>query len=1365
MGQGNPIRFSDLFNFQDNSDVKSATEMIGELNASYKQFIETVMGSNFSNLTNQTKEIANSTKSLVDQIAATTYSTKEGQNALIAYTDAMAQQEKAVKNLVDAKKGLKDVEKLATDSVAGLKEEYKRLQAEYDKLSPANANHAAQMKTLSMAAQDTKEKITQLTTAFKTTTDVVKIAQNSYASLDAENKRLIISLKAMEGGMNQNNTAANALRDQIFKNTQALKEFDAQINIHNRNVGNYLGDIQKAAQIRKEMEMLKSSGQEGSVTYGNLNSTLTTLTSSLGGTGTQLTMVTSEMNRLAEAGRMDSVEFERLSVLAKQLQAEMRGVGTSIHEGITEAAEKGVEQLKELFIAFFVLNEVINFFEGIKEEVEKAERATVQLRNTLESFGKGEELEGIEAKVEKLREEFKYLGEAELNTAFSKLITYAKLSEEQIDQLLPVIINYAAKQNETIEQSTATFLKALEGQGRGLKELGIDVKDGGNEIERFGIIMNQLGPKVAGAAAAFEDSDSGKIAGFTRKIKDLQKQIGEFMLPILAALASALMILPLGPITVALGLLTAAMIAQYTYTKLTTEGTVLYNIVQRAKVGWDALATTSQIAYTQALVLFTGETKAATAAQLAFNAAEMANPLTAVIAVIAIGAAALVAYAASTRNATKAVHEKAEAELRELNAKKALNEVQLIANRNVADEIAAVNKLVDIIKHHSNTLDERNKALEKLVALNEKNLSGLTLQNIETEKGIAILDRYIKKLEETAYAEALESKLLELEKERVENKLNKPKEIAQYKPDTRGEDPAMVAQQQKQIASMNKIGQNIYEEKDKAIQDKIDAVLNEIKDHPNPNTHNNSTYEGGADHSAQEARKAFEQRLKDAESFYTRWADIVKLGYEKGQKLDIDEIAMENANLTMARDLYRQRLQILEDYHKGAGKDDKKYLEDKTAIEHDLALAEIKGAQALRKIQEASDKKNAEALKNLDAYIDRLRKGRQELDEISEELGKEKKYHDEDLKDAKKTSPILAMFGLGSANDDFDKQISDIDRQIDKASAKNKKLKEALANENNASSVFGRATDPEKLNGLQKQLGQSEIDVEAANSKKKIAIAEKEAAGKEAVWNKSYELGTTLANNFFKHQQDLIESQMSAMQASADFEMNLAGNNAAARQRISQQLHDKMLALKRKEAEAEREQGLFSVAISTAMGIAKALADYEWPYDMVVAAIVGGLGLAQAAAITSKPLPNYFVGRGMGKDEFARINEKGFELIERDGQLRVEGGGKETTTFLHASDKVHTHEQSLKILSQSNEDITTKDKWLNDLLKGTGAVIKKEENQKREVAKIVVTNMLSKSDMRDAMSDAIKSMPPVVVKLPAKGVSDRLFRVQERNGL
>jgi recombinational DNA repair protein RecR len=29
-----------------------------------------------------------------------------------------------------------------------------------------------------------------------------------------------------------------------------------------------------------------------------------------------------------------------------------------------------VEKLKELFIAFFVLTEVINFFEGIKEEVE-----------------------------------------------------------------------------------------------------------------------------------------------------------------------------------------------------------------------------------------------------------------------------------------------------------------------------------------------------------------------------------------------------------------------------------------------------------------------------------------------------------------------------------------------------------------------------------------------------------------------------------------------------------------------------------------------------------------------------------------------------------------------------------------------------------------------------------------------------------------------------------------------------------------------------------------------------------------------------------------------------------------------------------
>lgn len=1312
MADGNPIRFSDLFNFSDQGDTQSAADLIKTLNTNYKEFIETVMGSSVNAFTNQTKEIAETAKNLADQIVKVKTSTKEGQEALIGYTEALGQQEIAAKNVIAAKKGLKEAETVAADSVAGLTAKYKELKAQYDLLSPAEKMQEAQMKTLSMAGQDCKDKITALNNAFKTTTDVVKAAAGSYAALEKENKLSIIALKNMGGALEGTNPAAKLLQEQIAQNTIKLKEFDAQILVFNRNVGNYFNDIKRATELQTQMKEVTDRNTIGFKQMGSelndINARLGKVTSSVIGfrtagntlaqTTTQVQYLTAGLNDLAAAGKMDTIEFREMIALLKQIQHAAIEAGECIKEGLVEAAEKGVEQLKELFVTFFLLNEVINFFEGIKEEVEKAERATVQLQNTLEMFGKGDQLEGVIKKVEELRDKFKYLGEAELNVAFDKLITYAKLSEEQIDELMPVIINYAAKQKQTIEESTAVFLRALEGQGRGLKELGINVKDGANEIERLGIIMDQLAPKVAGAADAFEKSDSGKVAGFTRKIKDLQKEIGEFLIPVLGALAGVLSLLPLGPITVALGLLTAAMIAQYTWTKLTTEGTVLYNLVQKGKIMWDALATSTQIAYTQALVLFTGETRAATAAQLAFNAAEAANPLTALIAVIAIATAAIYAYSTRVTQMTKAVNAQAEADLRAAQAKKVYNEVHLTANRAVSEEIAAVNKLVDVIKHHSNTLDERNKALDKLVALNRENLAGLTLENIETEKGIEILDRYIKKLEETAYAEALQSKLLELEKERVENKLNKPKEIESgAKGD---EDPAMAAAMQRRAGNINDINEAQFKKKDEEIEDKINAILDEIKLKGNPDVHNKSDYETGTDHTQKDARSQLESDLKYLEEFTKKRDNVSKLAFENSKKYASDEANLTSEELQHARDGYALKLSYLEEYHRGAGKLDKKYSEDKLKLDNELKVAEIRATQENNKIL---DKLNSDYSK----YEARLKANQEKIAEAEakmKDLGVAAKFaaadHKEDLKDEKK-NPVLALFGLDDPDDinaPFQKKDRDLKYQRTKLLANyEKEAKKPIAGD------YTLSTKNANLSGINADLTANDNDLQKNKDDHELAQLKKKEDAKAAIEKASFELSQNLEKTLFDVRQNNLKQQMANLQAQSQFELQLAGNNNAGRIKIERETQQKMLALKRQAAQLAKDEAMVSALLDAAKGVAAATAVGP-PADFALIPIAISQGLAAVAAVSKIQLPSYFTGRGKGKDEWARVNELGPELIERDGTFRFAGGGRETITPLAANDIVHTHKETI--------DIIHKDKWLDNLLSGTG-VYRQLENEKQ----------------------------------------------------
>jgi hypothetical protein len=102
---------------------------------------------------------------------------------------------------------------------------------------------------------------------------------------------------------------------------------------------------------------------------------------------------------------------------------------------------------------------------------------------------------------------------------FNKLNTYGKLSETQMQDLTKVIIDFSAKSGQSLTESTSTLIKALEGNARGLKEYGIAIKDGSNVSERFGIIMDQLKPRVEGAGKAFEKSFAGKAAIAEEQVK------------------------------------------------------------------------------------------------------------------------------------------------------------------------------------------------------------------------------------------------------------------------------------------------------------------------------------------------------------------------------------------------------------------------------------------------------------------------------------------------------------------------------------------------------------------------------------------------------------------------------------------------------------------------------------------------------------------------------------------------------------------------------------------------------------------------------------------------------------------------------
>lgn len=184
-------------------------------------------------------------------------------------------------------------------------------------------------------------------------------------------------------------------------------------------------------------------------------------------------------------------------------------------------------------VAETAFDKVVEFGKGIIEETLESELATKQLKAALDSLGRGDAFASLEKSAEDLHQQFVRFKPEDFLKIFTGLVTNSKLSENQILQLTPVIVDLNARQralgetNATLADSTKLVTLALEGNSRGLKTYGINIKDGATPLERFNILMTDLKTKVEGSELAFENTKSGGFENFKTKIAELQKTLGQ----------------------------------------------------------------------------------------------------------------------------------------------------------------------------------------------------------------------------------------------------------------------------------------------------------------------------------------------------------------------------------------------------------------------------------------------------------------------------------------------------------------------------------------------------------------------------------------------------------------------------------------------------------------------------------------------------------------------------------------------------------------------------------------------------------------------------------------------------------------------
>lgn len=210
------------------------------------------------------------------------------------------------------------------------------------------------------------------------------------------------------------------------------------------------------------------------------------------------------------------------------------------------AAKKSFGSIGNIFSGAFLAGSAVTLLQRLPgiigeafDEFQQADLAIRNLQNDLENFGAVDALPILTKQAQDLAEKFQFLDNDDIIEAQTKLVTFGKLTTSEIQKLIPVIVDYAAKTGVSVPEASEVFIKALQGQARGLKLFGVNVKETNGIAKNLEVIMTDLGRKVKGAADTFGDSSQGKIDSWRQKIKNAQEAVGEFFSKLVSGRKSA----------------------------------------------------------------------------------------------------------------------------------------------------------------------------------------------------------------------------------------------------------------------------------------------------------------------------------------------------------------------------------------------------------------------------------------------------------------------------------------------------------------------------------------------------------------------------------------------------------------------------------------------------------------------------------------------------------------------------------------------------------------------------------------------------------------------------------------------------------
>lgn len=199
--------------------------------------------------------------------------------------------------------------------------------------------------------------------------------------------------------------------------------------------------------------------------------------------------------------------------------------------------EKKIGKVSSALAGAFAGGAMVAFAKVATDAALQDDRAQERLAKTLKNVtsATNDQVASVEKSIAKMQDQYHVLDD-ELRPAFETLVRGTK-NVGQAQGLLQLALDVSAGSGRSLQDVSVALVKSLGGQSRGLRDLGIQVKDTAGKTLTFKDIQAQLTAMFTGQAALAANSEEGRLKALGVQYENLKESVGRALLPVLLQLA------------------------------------------------------------------------------------------------------------------------------------------------------------------------------------------------------------------------------------------------------------------------------------------------------------------------------------------------------------------------------------------------------------------------------------------------------------------------------------------------------------------------------------------------------------------------------------------------------------------------------------------------------------------------------------------------------------------------------------------------------------------------------------------------------------------------------------------------------------